>query len=141
MLGSITATVMLDVCTRPLRSVGGTRWTRCPPASLSSCLRSLPSTSILIQVLESECSVYFQDNLSNKLVYACARSWANNFASCPPSAPLISIVRFIVFLLSCCLAESGGIEPLPIMIPERSKLVASHLAAQSIVWSPRSESN
>ena len=95
MSGSITATVMLDVCTRPLRSVGGTRWMRWPPASLSNCRRSLPSTSILIQVLESV--VYFQDILSIKLAYADARSCANNFASLPPSAPLISTMRFIVF--------------------------------------------
>lgn len=38
----------------------------------------------------------FQPRRDARLMYADARSLANNFASVPPSAPLISIVRFIL---------------------------------------------
>lgn len=39
-----TATVTVDVCTRPRFSVGGTRCQRCPPASFAkSALAPLPS--------------------------------------------------------------------------------------------------
>lgn len=109
------------------------RW---PPASLSRFVKSLPSTSILIQVLEGLSIEYFQDILSIKLVYADARSCANNFASCPPSAPLISITRFIVlllFVLFVNLEEGRRVERLPFRTPRGSNPVADHLAVPSII--------
>jgi hypothetical protein len=54
--GSITATVTVDVWTRPLRSVGGTRWILCPPASFISWERSVPVTTI--ETPESPLSAY-----------------------------------------------------------------------------------
>ena len=104
------------------------RW---PPASLSSCFKSLPSTSIWIQARGRSRIVYFQDILPIKLVYADARSCANNLASLPPSAPLTSTIRFIVFLL-LKLAEDRGVEPRTLPIPTGSNRIASHLAVSSI---------
>lgn len=45
-LGSVIATVTVLVCTRPFRSVGGTRCIRCPPDSLYKPDKSAPSTKI-----------------------------------------------------------------------------------------------
>ena len=92
----ITATVTVLVCTRPRFSVGGTRWTLCPPASLVRDERSCPSTR-RTNMPDAECSmVVSQPNRWHIRRYALARSWTNSLLSSPPSAARISMYRIII---------------------------------------------
>ena len=108
--GVITATVTVDVCTLPLRSVGGTLCILCPPGSLSSPVKSAPSTSIeIVSDPDWRC---IQPTRLKCFVYACAKSNAKSFASSPPSAALISMIRFMLFSLKISnMVPARGVEP------------------------------
>ena len=95
--GSMIATVTVDVCTRPFRSVGGTRCILCPPDSDSRLVRSGPLTWMCISPGQEPCMRVSQPTLVANRRYASARSLTNSFASSPPSAARISITRFISF--------------------------------------------
>ena len=97
-----TATVTVDVCTRPCVSVAGTRCTRCTPDSnfileytfspSTEKITSLkpPSSGSLASII-SQCQPW----LSAYFVYIRNKSPANNAASSPPAPPRISMIIFL----------------------------------------------
>ena len=97
----ITATVTVEVWTRPWDSVSGTRWTRCTPLSNFIWLyTSVPDTMNTTSLnpprpvgLESISST-FQPFCSAYRVYIRNRSPANRAASSPPAPARISMMMF-----------------------------------------------
>ena len=97
----ITATVAVEVCTRPCDSVAGTRCTRCTPASHLSCeYTDSPTSSTTISLYPPESAgfwltiVAFHPSFCACLWYIFHRSPAQMPASSPPVPARISSMMF-----------------------------------------------
>ena len=124
--GSVMATVTVDVWTRPRFSVGGTLWTLCPPASFSRGVRSSPDTSIRSCRVGLSSDLLFQPRRAKSFPYASASSRAKRKLSSPPSAGLISTMRFmghpLAVLLACIMLRPAC----PILIVFALAVVVCH---------------
>lgn len=124
--GSVMATVTVDVWTRPRFSVGGTLWTLCPPASFSRGVRSSPDTSIRSCRVGLSSDLLFQPRRAKSFPYASASSRAKRKLSSPPSAGLISTMRFmghpLAVLLACIMPRPAR----QILIVFALSMVACH---------------
>lgn len=124
--GSVMATVTVDVWTRPRFSVGGTLWTLCPPASFSRGVRSSPDTSIRSCRVGLSSDLLFQPRRAKSFPYASASSRAKRKLSSPPSAGLISTMRFMGHPLAVLLACIMPRPACPILIVFALAMVFCH---------------
>ena len=97
-----TATVAVDVWTRPPDSVSGTRWTRWTPLSnlrrdqapSPSTVKEIsftpPSSVSLTELISTR-----QPRFSAYMVYIRVREWANRADSSPPTPARISMMTFL----------------------------------------------